>query len=76
MQDNWFIKDSPKDTLQNLIVGGDLAILQKADAKTFHEMLFDEVSLLLPEDEDVKLALSYLEEHIAELMAFRDSLSR
>ena len=74
MQDNWFVKNSPKDTLRNLIAGGDIAILQQADAKTFHAMLSDEASLLLPEDEDVEQALSYLEEHLEELIAFRDSL--
>ena len=74
MQDNWFVKDSPKDTLRNLIASGDISILQQADVKTFHGLLSDEVSFLLPEDKDVDQALSYLEEHLDELIAFRDSL--
>ena len=72
---DWFVADSMRDTLHNLVAAGDITYLKTVPPAEFERLLLREIRFVAPTAEACQAMEQYTQQHIGELYHFMQALT-
>jgi len=76
LKEDWFVKDSIKETLKNMIEASALSYLRAAPPDVFERLLVTEIQSISPYDEQKEIEVRhYIHGHIGELYQYAQELA-